>query len=216
MRLREHWMTIALMAAAGWAPASAQGRVDGRDPVSVARALLAAGRSRDWRTTLRWGHPEIIAQDARQLLARLEARDDSSYIVGVWPYAAKDSMVFQELLVEQRERRHQILDSVYHVRSVTEAGKLSPDTLLARCNASAPPPDNAWLKQHPVPVFLGVVRRSDSLAYVFFEDPFETAALTSRPAYTTGTVTLLRVGGEWRGYMRQCLYTYPLVACDRW
>ena len=204
------------MAATGCAPALAQGQVDGRDPVSVARALLAAGRSGDWRTTLRWGHPEIIAGDARQLLGRLEGREDSSYIVGVWPYAAKDSVVYRELLVEQLERRQQILDSVYHVRSVAEAAKLPPDTLLARCNAPAPPRDPAWLKQHPVPVFLGVVRRSDSLAYVFFEDPFGTADRTSQRPPSTGTITLRRVGGEWRGYMRQCLYTFPLVACDRW
>jgi hypothetical protein len=216
MRLREQWMMIALIAAGGWAPALAQDRVDGRDPVSVARALLAAGRSGDWRTAMRWGDPQIIAEDARQLLARLEGRDDSSYIVGVWPYAAKDTLVFRELLVEQRERRQQILNSVYHVPSVAEAARLPPDTLLARCNAAAPPLDLAWLKQHRVPVFLGSVRRSDSLAYVFFEVPFQTTAPMSPPASTTGTVTLRRIGGEWRGYMQQCLYTHPLVACDRW
>jgi hypothetical protein len=217
MRLRERWIAIATMATLGCAPALAPGRVDGRNPVSVARALLAAGRAGDWRTALRWGDPEIVAQNGRALLARLQGRTDSSYIVLMWPYAAKDSMVFRELLLEQRDRRQRILDSVYHVATVTEAAKLPLDTLLARCNAAALPRDLAWLKQHPEPVFLGLARRSDRLAYAFFEDPFDIAASISPPRPPpTGTVTLRRVGGEWRGYMQQCLYSFPLVACDQW
>lgn len=216
MRLRERWMMIAAVFAVGCLPALAEGQVDGRDPVSVARAILAAGRAGDWRTALRWGHPDVIAGNARQLIARLRGRDDSIYIVEVWPYAAKDSEVYHELLKEQSERRQKVLDSVYHVRSVNEAAKLPADTLLARCNAAAPPRDLTQFKQRPEPVFLGLARRSDSLAYVFFEDPFDMASLAPQAASTTGTITLRRVGGEWRGYMQQCLYTHPLVACDRW
>jgi hypothetical protein len=217
MKLRGRWIPIATTAVLGCAPALVPGRVDGRDPASVAHALLAAGRAGDWRTTLRWGDPEIVAGNARQLLARLQGRTDSSHIVLVWPYAAKDSTVFRELLLEQRDRLQRVLDSVYHVATVAEAAKLPPDTLLARCNAAAAPLDRAWLKQHPEPVFLGLVRRSDSLAYAFFEDPFDIAASISPPRPPpTGTVTLRRVGREWRGYMQQCLYIFALVACDGW
>jgi hypothetical protein len=211
------WVTSTIILVSGCARGMAPGGVNGQDPASVARALLEAGRRGDWRTSLRWHHPDALELDARQLIGRLGSRADSNYIVLLWPEVARDTALYQHRLRGQRNQLRRALDSVYRVGSLDEAAALPPDSLLARCNRAAPPLDLSRIKARPAPALLAQAQRGDSLAYVWFEEERVTPLPSPmrHPVHLPGTVVLRRAGDEWRGYLTERLFLFPLIACDR-
>ena len=199
-----------------------QGRAQ---PKEVAAAVLRADSAGDWRSLLRFAHPEALlvfrAQRVLQLRALTDApRADEGFGPGL------DSTTLERMREIQTRQVRQMLDSAFLAPDTDSLGRMAPDSVFARWirfahrRAPGAPP----VAESPIRLRLvGVVVESDSIAYAVVIRSWPTAGLEVLPAEFEvlgrqrdypEVMMLRRSAGEWRSMLDTDMFSNIGVSID--
>jgi hypothetical protein len=199
------------------AAALAAQRQPASPPEQVARAVVQADSTGDWKALLRLAHPDALVRFRGLQTFQLR-------MLGRAEWSSTDSLAGDSLGTDstlqarwQRARSRQVrfmLDSVFRVPDLDSLARSSPDTVFARWfreTRTTEAGDSGVAAPIRPPPFrvIGAVRANDTLAYVVVERPVvqplgpmpERFRDFPRETHQTEVMVMRRLRKEWRSML---------------